>query len=372
MHAVASDFLEQVCQRVSLDPSMVFCVPGNHDVDQAITRGSRSIKSLQHDIEVADPQEAEKILAQICRNPLDAQTLGASIKHFNTFATKYHCGFTPNPLTWKQNMSLNDTYTLCIVGINSTLISSERDHEGGATERLMRLSLSQIPKRQANTIFLSLCHHPPACWIDFDGKLQNKMDARVAVQLYGHKHLQTVRQTKQGIAVGSGATHPVRTEKDWIPRYNWITLDIGKKAGKDILTVRIYPRVLNKSETAFIVDPTLANEQNYLEYDIFPNEPEDISLNDAFVRAETQHQAEVEKVMNQPLLADSWERAFIYSFANLPFYARKRIVETLSLDRPEDMGKTSAELLDCYIERVKEKGQVEKLLEQVQAERERL
>ena len=268
-YAVASDFLEQVCQQVSLDPSMVFCVPGNHDVDQGMTRGSRSIKSLQQDIEAADPQEAEKLLGQICRNPLDAQTLCTSIEHFNAFATKYHCGFTQNVLFWEQDMSLNDTYTLCIVGMNSTLISSERDHVDETTERPMRLSLSQIPKRRANTIFLSLCHHPPECWIDLDGKLQTKMDARVAVQLYGHKHLQTVRQTKQGIAVGSGATHPVRTELDWIPRYNWLTLEIGQKAGKNILTVHIYPRVLNKDETAFIVDPTLQNGQNYLEYHIF-------------------------------------------------------------------------------------------------------
>ena len=36
-YAVASDFLEQLCQQVSLDPSMVFCVPGNHDVDQGMT-----------------------------------------------------------------------------------------------------------------------------------------------------------------------------------------------------------------------------------------------------------------------------------------------------------------------------------------------
>ena len=51
--------------------------------------------------------------------------------------------------------------------------------------------------------------------------------------------------------------------------------------------------------------------------------------------------------------------------------ARKRVIETLSLDQPEDVGKTLTELLDCYIERAKEKGQVEKLLKQVQDERER-
>ena len=56
---------------------------------------------------------------------------------------------------------------------------------------------------------------------------------------------------------------------------------------------------------------------------------------------------------------------------NLSFYARKRVIETLSLDQPEDVGKTLTELLDCYIERAKEKGQVEKLLKQVQDERER-
>ena len=56
-------------------------------------------------------------------------------------------------LFWEQDMPLNGTYTLCIVGMNSTLISSERDHVDETTERPMRLSLSQIPKRRANTIF---------------------------------------------------------------------------------------------------------------------------------------------------------------------------------------------------------------------------
>ena len=197
------------------------------------------------------------------------------------------------------------------------------------------------------------------------------MDARVAVQLYGHKHLQTVRQTKQGIAVGSGATHPVRTERDWIPRYNWITLEIGQKAGKNILTVHIYPRVFNKNETAFIVDPALQNGQNYLEYHILLDEPENIPEDNVSEGTDTVHQAEAKQPMSYPLPVGSWERAFIYNFTNLSFYARKRVIETLSLDQPEDVGKTLAELLDCYIERAKEKGQVEKLLKQVQDERER-
>ena len=361
-YAAASDFLEQVCQQVSLDPSRVFCVPGNHDVDQGITRGSRSLKSLQRDIEIAGPQEAEELLGQICRNSVDAQTLCASIEHYNAFATKYRCGFTQNVVVWEQDMPLDDTHTLCIVGMNSTLISSERDHVDETTERPMRLSLSQIPKRRANTIFLSLCHHPPACWIDPDSKLQSKMDARVAVQLYGHKHLQTVQQTKRGIAVGSGATHPVRTETDWIPRYNWITLETGQKTGKDILTVRIYPRVLSKDETAFIVDPTLPDGQNYLEYNILVDEPEDIPGDNASKRADALHQAETEQPTSRSLSVDSWERTFNYDFMNLPFYSRKRVVETLSLDCPEDVGKTHAELLDCYIGRIKVKCQVEKLL----------
>lgn len=370
-YEAASHFLEQVCHLVSLDPSKVFCVPGNHDVDQGVTRGSRSLKSLQHDIEIAEPQEAEYLLGQICRNPLDAQTLRAPIKCYNAFAAKYSCGFAQNVVYWTQHMSLDCTHTLCIVGMNSTLISSEMDHEDKTRERPMRISLSQIPNRRENTIFLSLCHHPPQCWIDPDDKLKNKMNVRVAIQLYGHKHLQTVQCTKRGIAVGSGATHPVRTEKDWVPRYNWITLDTGQKAKKDILTVRIYPRVLNKGETAFIADPALQSGQNYLEYNIFLDEPKDISTDDIIGRVDAMHQTEADKPMDRPLLVDSWERTFIYDFMNLPFYSRKRVVEALSLDRPEDVGKTRAELLDCYIERTKAEHQEKKLLDQVQAEKER-
>ena len=370
-YAVATDFLKEICQRVSLDPSRVFCVPGNHDVDQGVTRGSRSLRALQQELATAEPQEAEKLLAQICRNHLDAQILCASIEHYNTFAAKYHCGFAPNILAWEQNMPLDDTHTLCIVGMNSTLISSERDHVDDFTEQPMRLSLSQIPKRRANTIFLSLCHHPPTCWLDPEGKLQNKMDARVAVQLYGHKHLQTVQQADRSIAVGSGATHPVRTEKDWIPRYNWLTLKIEHKAGKEILKVRIYPRVLNKEETAFITDPTLQNGQNYIEYDILGDGAEDISTDNIHEKIDTIYQSEVENPIGPPLLVDSWERTFIYDFMNLPLYARKHVIEALSLDRLEDVGKSHSELLDRYIERTKATCQEAELLKQVKAEKER-
>lgn len=67
-YAVASDFLEQVCQRVSLDPSMVFCVPGNHDVDQAITRGSREDFSsdMSKSFRCSDPRCFYQTLQYFC------------------------------------------------------------------------------------------------------------------------------------------------------------------------------------------------------------------------------------------------------------------------------------------------------------------
>ncbi len=362
----ASIFLKELCDILALDESRVFCVPGNHDVDRTVTR-SHSVRLLQRELASASPSETEDLWGRVFRDPRDAETVYASIGSYNDlFAIKFRCSHLPGEAVWSQEMNLDADYKLCIVGINSTIISNEDDHRKDGTEQPMRISFSQIPQRRHKTIYLSLCHHPPDCWIDPEHKLRDKMDARVAVQLYGHKHLQTIKATDRRIVVGSGATHPSRKESEWIPRYNWITLEMERQPDGDFLNVKIYPRVLNSEGTAFEPDKTLkkALAHSYRLRVDAPKEPEPTP------GSTLEEEPMMQDVQSVPV--DSWEREFVYQFASLPFPAKQRVVAQCGLSSPGDADRKLAVLLNCYIDRIKNRNCVQQVLAAIHTEIERL
>lgn len=366
-YEAATDFLDKICDSLKLDKSRIFCVPGNHDIDQSVTKGVLSVKLLQSKLESTETLVAySEYLGQVFRNSQDAEMLYAPIACYNEkFAAQYGCSLVPDKLVWKQDIKLNDDYNLCLIGINSTIISNEEDRRSDGTERPMRIVSMQIPNRKDGTIYLSLCHHPPECWVDPEHKLITKMNERVAIQLYGHKHLQKIQKTEKGLIVGSGATHPSRFEAGWIPRYNWITLDLKLIDRKTVLEIKIYSRVLDKMENKFEPDKTNLNGKEYEEFTINLMEQDSANMDEIM--------PEVEQVVEPLTLSvHSWERDFIYSFMNLPFFCRQSILKKLKLDRLEDEGVKHIELLDNIIYRAKEQNCVVQLLKELDTERERM
>ncbi len=361
-YKAASEFLEQICTELSIDRTHIFCVPGNHDVDQNITKNTSCVKLLQHQLENAHTQvDYDLCLAKFMRSPQDAYTLGLPIQNFNeTFAARYCCDYTQDKLLWQQIMPIDAEHNLCLVGINSAMISSEEDHISETQEKKMRIGNCQIPERSTHTIYLSLCHHPPECWEDPGKILSEKMSNRVAVQLYGHKHVQKIEFNGKSLIVGSGATHPCRTYGEWKPRYNWITLDVDSKSGTPCLTVRIYSRVLNHAQTAFEPEKRLPGGVEYEEFQINLEEKADEEALSKDTNSSSEEELKTPKISVQ-----SWERRFIYGFMNLPFFRRREILAELNLDRLADGETPHISLLDSYIRRAKEQGCVEQLLEEV-------
>lgn len=363
-YKVAMAFLEQICDLLMVDKAHIFCVPGNHDVDQNITRSSVSVKALQNELEQTKSNaEFDQYLSNIFRNTQDSSILYSPLMCYNEkFAAQYGCSLAPNKPVWKQEIDFEGNYKLCIVGINSTIISNHEDHREGGAEKQMRIGEIQIPSRKENIIFLSLCHHPPECWKDPERKLAQKMNNRIAIQLYGHKHEQAIERYENALLIKSGATHPSRFEKGWIPRYNWICLKINKVNSCDALTVRIYPRVLDKTSSKFEPDPPIQDGKEYIEYSL----PLSASMN-------IDNATPPEVMPEQSVLSvSSWERSFIYDFMNLPFLCRERILKKFALEKPEDEGKKHTELLEKIISRAKESGCEAQLVEEVRMQKEGL
>ncbi len=51
----------------------------------------------------------------------------------------------------------------------------------------------------------------------FADELQSKLDKRIDIQLYGHKHEQAIEANAERLVISAGATHPTRG-KSWKPR----------------------------------------------------------------------------------------------------------------------------------------------------------
>ena len=243
---IAKEFLKKMTMLLGLSLKEVFCVVGNHDVDQSVIKNSHIIELLQSELKKVDDMDADKldsILRKIQKDVHIQGLLYKPIDNYNQFADSLLCNYTVDKPNWERDFKLDEKYTLRLWGMNSTLISSHKDHfdEKGnwlsyGEERKMVINNKQIPEPQDNVIYMTLCHHPTQCWNN--ERLVTMMDGRAKLQLYGHKHIQSIDANEQRITINSGALQPERGN-DWIPLYNWISL----KVVDNELIVRIFPRI---------------------------------------------------------------------------------------------------------------------------------
>lgn len=255
-YKVAKGFLKEIIDIFEISFNDVFCVAGNHDVNQNVIKQSKIIEYLQDaliSIDTTQPDNLDKEIRKIQNDKYVEGILYKPIANYNEHVVEMYSNYTVDRPNWGTELKLNDTYILSIYGMNSVLVSSHKDHldENGNrmrdTERKMVISRKQIPERKDNVIYMSLCHHPPECWNN--QRLRTLMDARVMIQLYGHKHIQKIEEGNNCIRIGSGALQPERG-KDWIPRYNWIQVYVVNER----LVVKIYPRIYEETKGIFVVD----------------------------------------------------------------------------------------------------------------------
>lgn len=269
---IANQFLVEVVDVFKCSLENVFCVVGNHDVDQNVTKSSYIVETIQKELNRVDcvnPDNLDNILRKIQQDSYIQGLLYKSIENYNKFADSLLCSYTVKKQNWEQNFKLGGKYTLKLWGMNSVLTSNHKDHqdENGNwllddEERKMVMNCSQIPSPENNVIYMTLCHHPVQCWNN--KQLGEMMDERVKLQLYGHKHIQSIDADSRRIRINTGALQPERGI-DWIPLYNWITLLVKDNR----LIVRIYPRIYDNVKGIFCKDKQNCDEdREYKEFEL--------------------------------------------------------------------------------------------------------
>ena len=211
----AQKFISELVSILEIKEYDVYCVPGNHDVNRDTIKELSSIYEDQCKIDSQlTIDEADKYYLQSISRKRYPDLLYESIKEYNDFAGKYQCDLNSKQPYWEQKFLITDEFQICLRGINSCLISNEDDNKYTDDFRPMYIGQSQIPAKNDNELTIILSHHPIECW-KFKEDLVARMDKRADIQLYGHKHMQTMNFSNQRLLLSAGAVHPVRGN-DWI------------------------------------------------------------------------------------------------------------------------------------------------------------
>jgi predicted MPP superfamily phosphohydrolase len=361
----ANDFLKKICDILNIDESSIFCVPGNHDVDQAIPKNSELFSDMQYKIENSNSDE--KIIAYFL-DPMSNNIIFKHIHEYNfKFASRFGCDINDKEPIWEKDFPLNDRSTLRVIGLNSIIISNHNDNEN----RRMVIGEYQIPLRLDGVTYLSLCHHPPECWKDAENKIRNKINERIHVQLYGHKHIQKISKVDNSLIIGSGAAHPSRKENNWKPRYNWIKIKVDNTNNTRKLIVLVYPRVLNDNGDRFIADYNNCEGADYKEYKLFlDNWDNRQSKQMILVGMDNKSETLLTKIDDDqaPTSSSDLCRTLIYRFLTLSFIKRSAILADLNLIDEEDDGVSHADLLEKVIQKAQNNNTYDVLLRSVNDE----
>ncbi len=219
----AQTWLEALCKACGCeDTRNVVVIPGNHDVQQDVTR-KITVEAIHNDIKATKNQRQLPGKLKRCLEDEDAgKLLYTSTVNYNDFATRYFCDLLPpNRTTVERRFILNDGSTLCITGLNSAFVSSHTDEDGSL---YVDPSVFKIT-HEDGVAHLVMCHHPYN-WLANGRNVEDHLNEVSQVQLFGHEHTNRVLLNRDWVRVAASATHPERDKDGWEPGYNLLELSV--------------------------------------------------------------------------------------------------------------------------------------------------
>jgi hypothetical protein len=351
----ARKWLEKLTALVGCDPSYVWCVPGNHDVDQSVQTDMPTLLDTYAALRSVPKHSLDDDLRKRLLSRESGPLMFQPLKTYNEqFAARFGCSTSPRELYWEDDLPLNDGSILRIRGLNSALISSRLDHEN--TSKLLLGTVQTQYRSENNIAYLTLCHHPPDWLIDGESA-HRSLTTKSQLQLFGHKHRDYHEVINETLRLSSGAVHPVRSERGWEPRYYFIALRVNGAGTTRELEIRLFPRVWN--ETKFTRAAGDFEGQFVTIRLKLPNwEP---SSNNQ------EKPAPGEKAKNTEMDID--RKKTVNRFMSLSYHSQLSIMRKLGLFKEEERESISdTELFISCFARAREKGVLDKVWELIEQE----
>src|SRR5260370_8374597 len=88
-------------------------------------------------------------------------------------------------------------------------------------------------------------------WFLDKDRVEEALLAYSRIQLFGHKHAQKANKMDETLWLVAGAVHPERSKPDWLPRYNYLSIEVQGDGADRYMSVDVYARVWSQTERQF-------------------------------------------------------------------------------------------------------------------------
>ncbi|WP_437658711.1 metallophosphoesterase [Sorangium sp. So ce1182] len=260
-YATASVWLSDAARAARLDPSRVFLLPGNHDIDWGVDvdrNVSRLLRSLHQGVEELDTALA---------HAGDRAHLIRRLERYLSFSRR----FAPACLVpddghpaeqlfgWSHHADARGGLGVRMLGLNTALLSAEGDDRGRL--RLGRNALAKgLGSVQEGELVIVLSHHPlQGGWLIDERYARGWLQNHAHVHLSGHVHDAESEETRSGgggqfVRVTAGAVHGERQPEGVPAGHGYNFAAVVRCAGTDELVLRVWPRRFSDKNTDFRPD----------------------------------------------------------------------------------------------------------------------
>lgn len=246
----ARKWLNELCSAIECPVESIFVIPGNHDVDRDMCEPE--IIALHDFLRTAALNNLEGKLTQFQKAERANIMLLEKLRAYLDFARPYSCDFhSLGKLYWTYPIPEINSKRICIVGLNSILVSDPNDSEGNLI--LGRSQYTTGLERGDDIEYIALLHHPLNWFRDKDDAT-SYLHSRARIILNGHTHdfyarcVEHENGFKQVESCSGAVTHP---GGNYEYHYDWLNISIKDHDELLQLKVKVYPRVWSSTNTKF-------------------------------------------------------------------------------------------------------------------------
>lgn len=377
-YEVATAWLFELAAAGGCKRRNIYVVPGNHDVDRNVINSNASVRNAQQAILRAEPPRRQRELLVQFQDTDAGRALLLPIQEYNNFAAQFDCQlYSPDRLFWQQDLALDEQTVLRMYGLTSTLLSGAGfpNHRDDTRDSLYLSPLQTALDPVGGVINLVMCHHPPDWFADHDD-VDDAINGRAALHLFGHKHRQRITRDYSFIRFSAGAVNPDRAEPLWEPGYNLIKLTTTEDGGRRFLDVEVQLLVWQTSPDKF--KPKLdENDEEIFRHRIAIRGASSPRAAEAQKARIVEPMEELERRIDcgdattqiaarlEGAMTEEWARDLVFRFWNLASSQRRELTKALGLIDDADMQQPEPERYRRALLRAKERGLVEQLANEV-------
>lgn len=358
----AAQWIDELCDRLGLPHDAVFVIPGNHDVDQAISE-TVPVKSVRKFVKEKGEGSRQETIRKVLSEEQSREILYSPIEAYNDFAVRYSCRLTPpNETVAREYLDLHDGWKLRLIGLNSALLSGRGDAKGS----LLVDNASHGITSELGSVTLLMCHHPYG-WLEDGDELQDTVNSVAPLQLFGHEHTIRPEMGEDFVRLRTAAVNPEIDEGEWKPGYNILEFAVEEVDNAWQLEVKVYARIWQNTPPQFV--PIFsARRQPVFERKIPLENPPTaemrrVALTTAKDTIVIASQDQIVAVAQQePTLS---MRALTLRFFDLSYPQQSTIVAELGLNDENDANKAASVRFSNALKKAKDCGMQGSLLQAI-------